>query len=144
MESKSHKNFVSSTNKNIYLELTSLEEEQINLYDKLQNEKKFTKKNMMQRTISENKIKIAQKKEEIQLEKEREKEEQKKVTEQILTEAEKLKKDAQEKKYMMKRAMSKQFEEIAKKKTDAFELDRLAQAQAEKINEKFDDLQVKK
>lgn len=60
MESKSHKNFVSSTNKNIYLELTSLEEEQINLYDKLQNEKKFTKKNMMQRTISENKIKIAQ------------------------------------------------------------------------------------
>lgn len=44
----------------------------------------------------------------------------------------------------MKRAMSKQFEEIAKKKTDAFELDRLAQAQAEKINEKFDDLQVKK
>lgn len=78
------------------------------------------------------------------MEKEREKEEQKKVTEQILTEAEKLKKDAQEKKYMMKRAMSKQFEEIAKKKTDAFELDRLAQAQAEKINEKFDDLQVKK
>lgn len=144
MESKSQKQFVSSTNKNIYLELTSLEEKQIELEKKLQEEKKVTKRNFMQRTISENKIKIEQKKEEIKLEKEREKEQQKVVTQQLISEAEKLKKDAQEKKYMMKRAMSKQFEEIAKKKTDAYELDRLAQAQAEKINEKFDDLQVKK
>jgi len=144
MESKSHKHFNATTNKNIYLELTSLEEQQILLEKKMQEEKKSYKMKFMQKTISENKLKIEEKKVEIVKQKQLEKEEQKVLSDLIVTDAEKIKMDAQEKKYMMKRAMSKQFEEIAKKKTDLHELDRLAQAQADKINDKFDDVQVRK
>jgi len=58
MESKSHKHFNATTNKNIYLELTSLEEQQILLEKKMQEEKKSYKMKFMQKTISENKLKI--------------------------------------------------------------------------------------
>jgi len=143
-ESKSHKQFTSTTNRNIYLELTSLEEQQIVLDKLLNEEKKAAKRNVIQKTISETKIKIAQKKEDIKYEKEIEKLEQVEVNQKIQVEAVKLKEEVVRKKMDMKRAMSKQFEEIAKKKEDAYELDNLAQTEADRRNIIFDQTQVKK
>jgi len=82
-ESKSHKQFDTTLNKNVYLELTALEEQQIEMEKKLAEEKKAAKRNIMQRVISETKIKIQQKKEDVKTVKALEKIEEVALSKQI-------------------------------------------------------------
>jgi len=117
-ESKSHKQFDNTLNKNVYLELTSLEEQQIEMEKKLAEEKKATKRNMMQRVISETKIKISQKKDDIIAAKRQEKEEEVRLSKKLAEEAIRDKEIALQKKIDLKRGMDKQFEAIQRIKND--------------------------
>lgn len=143
-ESKSHKQFDNTLNKNIYLELTSLEEQQIDLEKKLEQEKKAAKRNMMQRVISETKIKIAQKKDDIITTKKLEKEEEIRLSKVLAEEAIRDKEIALQKKKDLKAGMDKQFEAIQRIKNDEYELDKLAQKEGDRRADLFDLNQVKK
>lgn len=118
-ETKAQKAFRGQINRNIYMELTALEEEQIALEGRLQDEKKAVMRNHLVKTINDNKVKIQQKKDEIVLVKQAEKEEQAHERALLEEEQRKLKEQKVHKKHEMKRMMSKQLEELSKKKEDA-------------------------
>lgn len=117
-ESKSHKQFDTTLNKNVYLELTALEEQQIEMEKKLAEEKKAAKRNIMQRVISETKIKIQQKKEDVKTVKALEKIEEVALSKQIGVDAARDKQIELQKKIDLKRGMDNQFEAMARIKND--------------------------
>jgi hypothetical protein len=143
-ESKSLKEFDGTLNKNIYLELTSLEEQQIELEKKLADEKKSVKRNMMQRVISETKIKIAQKKDEFKMVKVLEKEEEVMLSKKLIEERERDKVVALQKKIALKKGMDNQFAAMNRIKQDANELDTLAQKEGDRRADLFDQTLINK
>lgn len=85
---------------------------------KLAEEKKVAKRNIMQRVISETKIKIQQKKEDFNTVKAQEKMEEVALRKQLDVEAARDKQIELQKKIDLKRGMDKQFEAIQRIKDD--------------------------
>jgi len=121
-----------------------LEEKQIELEKKLIEEKKSVVRNYLLKTLEENKYKIEEKKKKIEDVKNIEKSEQALLRQQYEDEIVKNKEEKVKKKFEIKKMMSKQLEEISKKKEDAYELDKLAQVEADKKNNIFDNEQQHK
>lgn len=121
------------------MELLNLEEEQIKLEQRLQQEKKSVMRQHLIRTIEDNKVKINKKKESIAQSKDLER--QKMLTNQKEIQME-MKLQQEEKlvnKQIMKHEMVRQLDAQKKKAEDQYELDRLAQIEADKRNELFDE-----
>lgn len=119
MDTKEQKQFKQELNINCYLELTKLEELQVELEKKLHEEKRNIMRNHLIKTIDDNKHKIAQKKEEIRYQKLDEKEKMKLTRIQLEDEKVKEQQEKFQKKITMKEQMSRQLLELNKKKEDA-------------------------
>lgn len=132
------KGFQKQINHDIYMELLALEEEQIELEKKLQHEKKGVMRQHLVKTIEDNKVKIQKKKDTIAKNKV---DERSNMLKKQLEIEEELKVQAEEKvakKHEMKDVMLRQLQAQKKKAEDAQELDRLAQIEADKQNQLFD------
>lgn len=114
-ESKHQKVFKKDLNLNIYLELTALEEKQIELEKMLKEEKKQVQHSLLKKTIEDNKRKIELKQEQIRKIKEGEVQEMIELNRAISRDSEIAKESKLKKKYDMKNMMQKQLAEVAKK-----------------------------
>lgn len=131
-ELKNQKTFKNDLNLSIQLELTALEEKQIQLEKMLTEEKKQVQHSHLKKTIDDNKRKIELKQEELRKNKEQEVSEMSELKRTISRDSEQAKESKLKKKYEMKSMMQKQLAEVAKKQEDAQELDKLAQYEADK------------
>lgn len=122
-----------------YMELLELEEQQITLERRLQEEKKNVMRQHLIKTINDNKVKIAKKKELVAQAKAEERERMLQEQRTIEAELQQQQEDKIRKKFETRDEMVRQLKAQRKKAEDQYELDRLAQEEADKRNQAFDE-----
>jgi len=137
-EQQQHKEFQKQISHDTYMELLALEEQQLQLEQRLQQEKKNVMRQHLIRTIEDNKVKIQKKKDAITRAKDEERESMLKKQQEIELELQQQEQERGVKKQQMKEEMVRQLQAQKKKAEDQYELDRLAQVEADKQNELFD------
>lgn len=134
-ETKHIKEFKRKMAKDTYMELLNLEEEQERLERKLNEQKRNAMRQHLIKTIEDNKVKIARKKEELKEQKAYEQQKQKEENRKVEEDLERQRLEKINKKYEMKNEMKRQLDAQKKKAEDQYELDRLAQIEADKKNQ---------
>lgn len=118
--------------------MLDLEEQQIKLEKQLQEQKRHVMRQHLIKTIEENKVKMQEKRELLKQKKAEEQDVVKENHRLIKEDNERAKGEKLRKKYEMKNLMARQLQQARRKAEDQYELDRLAQVEADKRSQQFE------